>query len=578
MEAEPMKTTSACQCGFVVLMAAITISGCGGGGSSSGGSTSTTQQITQLPVEKYAASGVLTNPSGAPLPGTVTLTATDVNGTAVSLYSDKTGGTQITTVIVDASGLISFYVADTAALPVSVKAVATSPGLVSSSIMFTVTKSGTSYFSIQLVNPALNTTAGVFSGTTIGAASGAVVGELDTDVATDSNPDPVLDPEKTAGHVLLPAKSVLTDGAGSPLSGQVTTTVTTFAPPVGYGLDPVKDDAILSGALAMENFPGSLGNAQVAAASAKTLAGQGYFVTAGFVAVNAVDASGKQAKHSSTPFNIRLDIPAGTISQTTNLPLVAGDVIPVWTYSDTDPTWKAEVDTIGDQVLGLVKQDAKGLYVDHTTNHFSFWNLGWFFGTRCSATLNLTGDAILLPLTLKATLSTGAGLLINGFKPSGDATVTASNVPSGKNIDLVLIDSSKKIIASKKAFNWCAGPITLGYTAPAAQKPVPVTVTVSEYCAQNPAITRNVPSAITIVSTPPIALISSGTTDINGAFIHYLTPGTFDFSVFDRTAIAFKFQRNVPVVAGTPKIVAFKFPVQCKPISGATTGTTGYSF
>ena len=547
-----MKTTPVCSYLLVLVLAAFTITACSGGGSNSA------QQIAALPAEKYVVSGSITDPAGTPVSGTVTLTATDAAGAAVKLYSDKTGGTELTSVAVDAQGALSFFVAGSAAVPVTVKAVAVSPGLLSSSVTLTIDKAGSSSFTIKLVDTKNNSVAGVFSGATTGA--------LNTGLTITATPNP-LDPAsvtKTAGQVILAPNTALTDSTGAALSGPVTATVSTFAPPIGYGVDPVADEALLSGALGVENFPGSLDHAMVAA-------GNGYFVTAGFVAVDIIDASGKKAKHSDTPFTIHLDIPPGTINPLTDAPLAVGDFIPVWTYSDTDSNWVEERGTNGVQVLEPVKQGAKGLFVEHTTNHFSFWNLGWFFVNHCTATLNLTGDAVLLPLTLKATFSNGAGFLLNGFKPSGDATVTAINVPSGKNLDLVLLDSNNNVVASKKKFNWCAGPITLGYTAPPALKPVPVTVKVIEYCVQNPAVTRPVPSVSTFV-TKSLLPISTGTTDLNGSFVHNLIAGTYSIYAFNRTTFVFNAQTNVNVVAATPQTITFKRPVTCRPISGSTGG------
>lgn len=576
-----MKITSMCAYALVLAMAAFTITGC----SSSGGDDAPAQQIAQLTVEKYPVTGLITDPDGVPVSGTVTLSAVDTNGVAVKLYSDKTGGTQLTTVSVP--GVISFFVADTAALPVTVTAVAKATGRVSSSSRFTITASGTSTFTIKLVDTSSTTTAGVVSAAVTGTANSAtgLAAPLTTTVAAT-------DPSKTSASVAIPTATVLKDSNNVPLSGTVTTTVTTFAPPtetypvfdpnifdLSY-YDPEQGIYATDTSSALEIFPGGLGNVQGDA-------GKGYFVTAGFIAVDVTDATGKQAKTSGgTDFTIRMNIPAGTFNPITDTTVAAGDSIPVWTYNETEAKWKAEVDSSNIQITRVVQQDANGLFVTHTTNHFSFWNLGWLVGTTCTATMNLLNDAITMPLTLKATFTKGGGgkgggLLLTGFKPAGDASVTATNVPATKNIDLVLIDSNKKIVASKKNFNWCtiAKPVSLSYKAPLDKKPVPVTVTVTEYCAQAPTVTRPVPSATTYATKSGSAIpVSTGTTDAAGSFIHNLTAGTYNFFAYNRTTATYSTKSNVQVVVATPQTVAFSTPVQCTVVTGTTGGSAIYGF
>jgi hypothetical protein len=200
--------------------------------------------------------------------------------------------------------------------------------------------------------------------------------------------------------------------------------------------------------------------------------------------------------------------------------------------------------------------------------------------------MNLLNDAVTLPLTLKATFTNGGGkkgggLLLTGIKPAGDASVTATSIPATKNIDLVLIDSFKNIVASKKNFNWCtiAKPVTLSYKAPRNLKPVPVTVTVTEYCAQAPTVTRPVPSAMTYVTkTGSATPVSTGTTDAAGSFIHNLIAGTYNVLAYNRTTATYATKSNVNVVVATPQTVAFSTPVQCTQVTGTTGGSAIYGF
>lgn len=550
-------------CIYGLAMAALTITGCGGGGGDSYNPPPSTP--AKQTVEKYPVSGTLADPDGLTISGTVALSATNAGG-AVSLYSDKTGGTLVTSLSVSADGLISFYVADTAVLPVTVKAVATKTGWVSSSTTFSVTASGLSTFTIKMVDASSTTTAGVASGTSSAAAGSAQTATVST-----------ADPTKTSASVVIPA-TTFTDSANTSLSGTVTTVATSFAPPTIT--NPVFTDANLNcnpaavpddpncivATSALESFPGGMADAS------------GYFVTAGFISVSAVDTAGKDAKSSSAPFTIHLDIPAGTYNPITDAAVAVGDSIPVWTYNETEAVWKEEVDAGNNPISGTVQQDANGLFVLHTTNHFSFWNLGWK-KAGCSGTLNLTGDAVAMQLILNATPAKG-GKLLTAVKPAGDATVNATQIPTGL-LDIVLTDPLKKTLATLKKVDWCLAPlqtITMNYTAPVTKKPVPITVKVQESCIQAPTVTRPVPSVITNVKdNNNKILVSTGTTDITGTYIHNLVPQKYFVSAYNRTTLKYDTKPMITVVAATPQTIVFDQPVTCTS-SGTSGGSPLYGF
>jgi hypothetical protein len=83
----------------------------------------------------------------------------------------------------------------------------------------------------------------------------------------------------------------------------------------------------------------------------------------------------------------------------------------------------------------LVKIDATTgtPYVQFTADHFSYWNLGFVRGARCTGTVTLSssnGTDHLVGLTFKATGPPAVGTLFTGLKPAGDSTVTMANVPA----------------------------------------------------------------------------------------------------------------------------------------------------
>jgi hypothetical protein len=605
-----MKTKTMLQVALALVLAnsAFTITGCSSGGGD------TTPAVGKLTVENYPVTGVLKETDGFGMPGTIALTATDANGNPVKLYSDMTGGKLITSITADVNGIVNFFVDGAAVTPITITAAGSTfvPNHISGSAKFTITKPGPTNFAVYIVDMDVPSP-GV-------AVAHLENGTLDTDDVL-TTPFYLLDPSpQHSAEVTIPVGTVFKDSTGNNLKVNAKAFLTTFASSTATSdlIDPRYFDKTKYDAEAdlntdnlppmvesdLNNFPGGLNSTPDPKQS-------GYFVTAGFVSVNVADASGKQAKKiANGTFDIRLNIASGTVNPDGNL-VTAGDLIPVYTYDEKTLLWKAEVDGVGDPVLGVVKSDANGLYVLHTANHFSLWNLGWVVTgkqTSCSATMNLTGDAIAMPLTLTATLAAPATgkatpktVLLTGVKAANDNIITASNVPN-QLLNIVLTDPANKVIWTSKTggVNWCAAPITANYTAPANKQAVAVTVNVTEYCSQDPKVTRAVPCTSTQVTTakvnipkngkpgvPPVAYapISFGVTTATGTSIHNLVPGLYTISAYDRrTAAYYPAPALVPpvplnpvtVVAKKPQTVNIAIPVTCQAVTGATGGVSGY--
>jgi hypothetical protein len=584
--------------GFALFLTSLTLAGCGH--SRSGGGD--TPPLSLQSVEKYPVSGVLKETDGYAMPGTVQVSATDSLGNAVKLFSDKTGGTEVSSIPVAADGMVAFFVDGNAALPVTVKAWGSShiPNHLGNSAKFTVDSTGTSYFAINIVDMDVPS-AGILPHVEDGSL------DLDDQLIT------TFDMIEPSAEVIIPTGTKFLNGSGIPLTGTVKAALTQFTS--SNTANPIIDETVFDTSIYdpeleggteatlvqsdLENFPGGLNNTHATA-------GTGYFVTAGFVAVDVIDADGNIAKEIAPgdTFTIRMNIAADTLDPTTqdDRLLAAGDMVPVFTYDETTLLWKPELDGSGNPVEELVQLDpvTGGLYVLHTTDHFSFWDLGWLVTTTtasCTATMNLQNDAIAFPLTLKATFSgkngkKGKNFLLTGFKPAGESTITALNVPNA-NLNIVLTNAQNKVVWSQKNVNWCAAPLTASYTAPVSRKAVPVTVNVSEYCVQDPSVFQVVPSTLTTVTKavnnagkqPPVAYIpiSYGITDINGSYVHNVVPGSYDFAAYDRRTATYVQATNpinpVTVVKKTAPSVAIEIPVTCTPTNTGSTGSTGgYNF
>jgi hypothetical protein len=168
----------------------------------------------------------------------------------------------------------------------------------------------------------------------------------------------------------LPVGTVLRDADGNALSGALTVDIAYFS--------PTTDESLAA-------FPGGFSPGTVMDAGGNP--SEGYFITAGFLAVDIVDASGRKAHLLSQPASMTIQIPAGTHNPETGNAVAAGDTIPVWSHDERSGQWSHE------QVATVVAAaDGSGNFeVTFTVNHLSYWNLGWYSESTCDPTLNFTG-------------------------------------------------------------------------------------------------------------------------------------------------------------------------------------------
>lgn len=168
------------------------------------------------------------------------------------------------------------------------------------------------------------------------------------------------DPEPVSGcavTVTIPQGTVVQDDSGQPLQGQLTTEVTYF-----------NNESESS----LQSFPG--GFSVNVNADPDGNPGQGVFITAGFIAVDITDGSGREAKTFSNPITLTIEIDPGTINPETGQPVVAGDIIPVWSYDNESGEWQYE----GRGTVAGPNANNK-LEVNYQTNHLTWWNLDWWW-------------------------------------------------------------------------------------------------------------------------------------------------------------------------------------------------------
>ncbi|MFZ4857252.1 MAG: hypothetical protein ACOYL3_12730 [Desulfuromonadaceae bacterium] len=610
-----MKTKPLCMLALALALTVTTFTGCGGGG---GGIPAPTASNPKLTEELYVVSGVLKETDGYAMPGTIVVTATDALGKSVKLFSDKTGGTEVpkTGIVVDNSGLASFFVDSGAKLPVTIKAIGEAspdiPNHVGSGVKFTVAGPGTTNFTINIVDmdvpaPGVNAVAHSETG----------VADLDDTLTKDIIASDFL----SSTQVKIPAGTVFLDSNKQHLKKGVKVLLTTFSSssnntplfnPAVLSYDPELEGdnpspllfatnepnslvAKLTNESELENFPGWIDNSDPL--------NPAYFTTAGFISVDVVDtATGKIAKNvtnsNGDSYNIRMNIASGTVDPATGAVLKVNDTIPVYTYDMDLLSWIKD----GADEKVLFDTATNQLYVDHKTSHFSKWNLGWSVGKTCkTATLTMQNDAYKLLLNLSASLVTPVSgkTLLAGTKPANDGSITLQSVPN-QPINIVMKDPLGSVVWQSalkypNGVNLCdpanqAKPIIVSYTAPVANKTVPVTVTVVEVCKQDKKVRRPVPSTTVSVYTsknnasgakPPVVTtpVTTGTTNSIGIVLFDLIPATkkYNFSALDRRTNAYVYpilpSPNPCDVSATTNKVTIEIPVTCNAGTGSAGGS-----
>lgn len=171
--------------------------------------------------------------------------------------------------------------------------------------------------------------------------------------------------KNAAASFNLPVNTILKDEKGQALTGDLQVSIGYFSP---------KAENI--GAI----FPGGLNPDQVKIfENNQWKFEQGYFITAGLMAVDIIDSQGRKAHLlSNGQGTMTIQAPAGLLNPETNLPIKDGDTIPVWSHSESTGLWQKEL-------VGTFKQNAQGNFdVSYQVSHLSTWNLDWYYSETCS--------------------------------------------------------------------------------------------------------------------------------------------------------------------------------------------------
>ena len=245
----------------------------------------------------------------------------------------------------------------------------------------------------------------------------------------------------TISEFSLPAGTVLKDHTGAPLTGDLQVSMGYFSP----NSESIGDI-----------FPGGIApnSATVITPSGTTEQQQGYFITAGLVAVDIVDSAGRKAHlfSDNKEGSVTIETPKNIINPETNQTVKAGDTIPIWSHDEVTGQWTQEG-------IGKYVENAKGnLEVSYQVKHLSYWNLDWW-GTTCSSLPVLYSQAFKSsePLSLQLYINNIYQYTIANLKDS--TTLTGFNrAPNNQSVELRLVDRNNRTVGSgTKTGNNCSG-------------------------------------------------------------------------------------------------------------------------
>lgn len=231
--------------------------------------------------------------------------------------------------------------------PISFNIVADYEGYVSTSQHIAIAQEGDNFVVIRMVK-------------LDDPPSGVVVRREDAATVSDATgrvSAPVI-VETPAGKARLsiPEGIILKDISGSPLQGNIDVLLVHFD-----NTDPE----------AMASFPGGLVTNVTRSDGSNE---DGMFYSAGFVAIEITDASGRKAANfEQGTIGLVSQVNPETFNPLTGNKVASGDEIPLWSYDEANGFWKEE------SVL-MIGNTSSTLEVQAELSHLSYYNFDWFFG------------------------------------------------------------------------------------------------------------------------------------------------------------------------------------------------------
>jgi len=298
--------------------------------------------------------------------------------------------------------------------PVKFTAVIDVDGYVATSLPVVITREGEHELIVKLVevlNPPVGVT--ITEQKSIDNVTNGIINE-DIEIRTSS--DEVV--------VKIDSGTILKDADGQALEGALDVVLAYF--------DPMEEEAL-------DVFPGGM---DVTVTNEEGQPEDVSFISAGFIAFEIMDASGKLASDFDVN-DLKLDIkiPDGLVNPETGSEIKAGDQIPLWSYETIDGEWTWEGKVTVGGFPGKLKASMN-------IPHLSYWNLDWK-GTNCdNKYLIFSGDPAITEGTryvIKARRLNGGGYLYNDYE----------NLYPGQRIRMVNIPYVQIEVFFQPSYSYC---------------------------------------------------------------------------------------------------------------------------
>lgn len=495
-----------------------------------------------IPAAARKVSGVFVDAkSGQLISKELSISVRDSKGAPVSGIKDPAGKSTNTFTI--NNGIVSFSVDPSKPLPLDLSIVARGTGYNSTSARVEITKDGSYSFAqkmVSLENPPEGVAA---AQVTVGTADSSGTLPTESTIQTPSEAN-------TGGttEITIPAGTVVKAADGTPLTGELTATVSFY-----NNQDPSSLTA----------FPGGL---NVAIPQTNGTVSEGTFISGGFTAVEITDSAGNVASTLSKPMDVKVSVPDTTINPATGAAVQAGETIPFWSYNEATGTWKAEGNaTLAAGTNGLLEGTGNA-------NHFSYFNLDWY-GDRCSParTVAISGNPKAFSLVMR--FSRPGGGYVHEYTPWGQDPnhVETFNAPKQTQMKIEAFFQGNKV-GETTVNDMCSteGDIPLSVTMPNVQEAT-LKIHAQQACADNATITSPIPTA-TVVGYP----VGGGNivvtaTDANGdaQLVGLVSGTTYDLYLYTPTG----FEKQTKKLVAGENTVAFDQTVTCNVVSGANGGS-----
>lgn len=437
----------------------------------------------------------------------------------------------------------------------SLQIIASKDGFLANNIPYTVTGGETNEASIVITSISSNNVTGISASSTSGdSTTGAIV-------ATAKEGD---QPEDSKTIVKIKTDPGATTADGTPLGDTLSVVVAQYDHD-----EPESQDAFPGGFSASIENPGDLNTATDQPADGVTPTdGNVIFESAGFTAIEVKDDQGNVAKNFNKPVEVSTKIKSDFVNPMTGATIKAGDTIPIWSFEASTGKWRYEK-------TGTVVDDPDGgLKVDYTVTHLSYYNLDYFRGGRCDATVTFRDTNGSVHALSGRVSSQGWS---HRFKYPGDDVLTLRNSPSDR---LVSFNSLKtvtgqniNVVTPNTPVNLCdASPLTVIIDPPAVEYSE-LTASAKSYCS-NDSTVAEVPISGTYIwiYSNTWSHIGSAKTNSDGETNFRLPVGTYKVQMYDVTNRAYIFN-TVTLTTTETGSTELRVPQTCEVTTGGSVST-----